>query len=146
MRYLKKFESLFGTAEPERITYDDFYPEKTPRASFTEKELLYLESLFERNGKKIGDVEYNKGATFMYSEFTLDKEEFPNNFMVSLYSNTQNGEPIYFECYKHLDDWYDVCISQANDEYDEDLFNPGFTEYWRCDEFDSLKKLLDKWI
>ena len=146
MKYLKKFESLFGTAEPERITYDDFYPEKSPRDSFTENELIYLQSIFDANSEKISDVEYNKRATFMYNKFTLDKEEVPDNFIVFLYSNTQNGELITFECYKHEDEWYYVCISQPNDVYDDDLINPGFTEYWRCDEFDSLKKLLDKWL
>lgn len=146
MKYLKKFESLFGVAEPERITYDDFYPEKNPRDSFTEKELLYLESIFDANRKKIDGVGYYKGGTFMYSKFTLDKEELPDNFIVFLYSNTQNGEPITFECYKHTDDWFYVCISQERDTYDDDLFHPGFSEYYRCDEFDSLKKLLDRWI
>ena len=146
MKYLKKFESLFGPAEPERISYDDFYPEKSPRDSFTENELIYLQSIFDANSEKISDVEYNKRATFMYNKFTLDKEVVPDNFIVFLYSNTQNGELITFECYKHTDDWYYVCISQPNDEYYEGLFNPGFTEYWRCDEFDSLKKLLDKWL
>ena len=146
MRYLKKFESLFGPAEPERISYEDFYPPKSPRDSFAEQELLYLESIFDKNRKKIDDVEFNKRSNFMYNRFTLDKEEVPDNFIVFLYSNTQNGELITFDCYKHTDDWYYVCISQPNDVYDDDLFNPGFTEFWRCDEFDSLKKLLDKWL
>jgi hypothetical protein len=145
MKYLKKFESLFGTAEPERITYDDFYPEKSPRDSFTENELIYLQSIFDANSEKISDVEYNKRATFMYNKFTLDKEEVPDNFMVILYSNTQNGELITFECYKHEDDWYYVCITQEND-HERFEVHPGFKEYWRCDEFDSLKKLLDKWL
>ena len=146
MKYLKKFESLFGPAEPERITYDDFYPAKSPRDSFTENELIYLQSIFDKNRKKIDDVEFNNRSGFMYNRFTLDKEEVPDNFIVFLYSNTQNGELITFDCYKHTDDWYYVCVSQPNDVYDDDLINPGFTEYWRCDEFDSLKILLDKWL
>ena len=142
MKYLKKFESLFGTAEPERISYDDFYPAKSPRDSFTEKELIYLQSIFDANSGKISDIEYNKRATFIYNRFTLDKEEVPDNFIVFLYSNTQNIELITFDCYKHEDDWYYVCITQESD----DLFDPVIREYWRCDEFDSLKKLLDKWL
>ena len=51
MKYLKRFESLFGTAEPEKISYDDFYPQKKSRDFFTEKELLYLESIFSKNRK-----------------------------------------------------------------------------------------------
>ena len=145
MRYLKKFESLFGTAEPERISYDDFYPAKSPRDFFTEQELLYLQSIFDKNRKKIDDVEFNNRSNFMYNRFTLDKEEVPDNFIVFLYSNTQNGELITFECYKHTDDWYYVCITQEND-HDRFEVHPGFKEYWRCDEFDSLKKLLDKWL
>ena len=82
----------------------------------------------------------------MYNKFTLDKEELPDNFVVYLYSNTQNGEFVNFECYKHIDDWYDVVITQSNDEFDESIIIPGFSEYWRCDEFDSVKKLIDKWL
>ena len=52
MRYLKKFESLFGPAEPERISYEDFYPAKGPSDSFTENELIYLQSIFDKNRKK----------------------------------------------------------------------------------------------
>ena len=143
MKYLKRFESLFGTAEePEKITYDVFYPAKSPSSSFTEKELIYLQSIFDANSGKISEVEYNKRATFIYSKFTLDKEEVPDNFIVFLYSNTQNGELITFDCYKHEDDWYYISITQESD----DLFEPVIREYWRCDEFDSLKKLLDKWL
>ena len=145
MKYLKKFESLFGPAEPERITYDDFYPAKSPRDSFTENELIYLQSIFDKNRKKIDDVEFNNRSNFMYNRFTLDKEEVPDNFIVFLYSNTQNGELITFDCYKHTDDWYYVCITQEND-HDRFEVHPGFKEYWRCDEFESLKKLLDKWL
>ena len=146
MKYLKLFENMFGTAEPERITYDVFYPSKSPSSSFTKKELSYLESVFDTNSEKISDVEYNKRATFMYNKFTLDKEELPDNFVVYLYSNSQNGEFVNFECYKHIDNWYDVAITQSNDEFDESIIIPGFSEYWRCDEFDSLKKLIDKWL
>jgi hypothetical protein len=146
MKYLKLFESMFGPDEPERISYEDFYPEKKPRDYFTEKELLYLESIFDRNRRKIDSVEYKNRATFMYNKFTLDKEEVPDNFAVFLYPSGENGQLICFECYKHQDYWYDVVISQASDEYDEDHTIPGFSQYWRCDEFDSLKILIDKWI
>ena len=145
MKHLKKFENLFGPVKPEMISYEDFHTQKTSREAFTEDELLYLQSIFDKNRKKIDDIEYNKGASFIYNRFTLDKEEVPDNFIVFLYSNTQNGELITFDCYKHTDDWYYVCITQENDH---ELFevHPGFKEYWRCDEFDSLKKLLDKWL
>jgi|LakMenEpi03Aug12_release.lakeMendotaPanAssembly.Ray.scaffolds.fasta_scaffold384670_3 hypothetical protein len=146
MKYLKLFESMFGTAEPERVSYDEFHSQRKSTDSFTKEELLYLESVFDRNRRKIDSVEYNNRATFMYNKFTLDKEEVPNNFAVFLYPNGQNGQPICFECYKHQDYWYDVVISQESDYYDEDDTIPGFSEYWRCDEFDSLKKLLDKWL
>ncbi len=145
MKYLKKFESLFGTAEPERITYEEFHKDVKEKCAFTEQELLYLESIFSKNRKKIDDVEYNNGSNFIYNRFTLDKEEVPDNFIVFLYSNTQNGELITFDCYKHTDDWYYVCITQEND-HDRFEVHPGFKEYYRCDEFDSLKKLLDKWL
>jgi hypothetical protein len=147
MKYLKKFESLFGTAEPEKISYEDFHKDVKTRCDFTKNELLYLESIFDSNSEKISDVEYVKGARFIYNKFTSDKTELPDNFIVFLYSNTQNGELIQFDCYKHTDEWYYVWISQEdNDHYDDDLFKPGFKEYWRCDEFDSLKILLDKWL
>ena len=134
---------MFGPAEPERVSYDDFYPQRKPIDTFTEKELLYLESVFDRNRKKIEAVEYNNGGNFIYNKFTLDKKELPDNFIVFLYSNTQNGELI--TCYKHTDDWYYVCITQEND-HDRFEVYPGFKEYWRCDEFDSLKILIDKWL
>ena len=142
MKYLKRFESLFGPAEPERISFDDFYQVDSPSSSFTEKELLYLESIFDANHEKISDVEYVKGAHFIYNKFTSGKTEFPDNFIVFIYSNKQNGELIGFDCYKHAGDWYYVWISQGSDG----PFEPGFKEAWKCDEFDSLKKLLDKWL
>jgi hypothetical protein len=146
MKYLKRFESMFGPAEPERVSYDDFYPQRKPIDTFTEKELLYLESVFDRNRKKIDDVEYNKRATFMYNKFTPDKKEFPNHFAIFMYPDGDNGQLICFECYKHQDDWYYVVISQDSDEYEDDSTIPGFSQYWRCDEFDSLKILIDKWL
>ena len=146
MKYLKLFENMFGPAEPERISHGDFHTQKKPIDSFTEEELLYLESIFDRNRRKIDSVEYNNRATFMYNKFTLDKEEVPDNFAVFLYPSGENGQLICFECYKHQDYWYDVVISQESDEYDEDDTIPGFSEYWRCDEFDSLKILIDKWL
>ena len=146
MKYLKLFENMFGPAEPERISYDEFHSQKKPIDSFTEEELLYLESVFDRNRRKIDNVEYNNRATFMYNKFTLDKEEVPNIFAVFMYPSGENGQLICFECYKYQDYWYDVVISQESDYYDEDDIIPGFSEYWRCDEFDSLKKLLDKWL
>lgn len=146
MRYLKKFESLFGPAEPERISYEDFYPPKSPRDSFDEQELLYLESIFDKNRKKIDWVEYNNRSNFMYNRFTLDKEEVPDNFSVYMYSVGANANLICFDCYKYIDDWYYVCIYQGDDIFDEENVIEGFREFYRCDEFDSLKKLLDKWL
>ena len=158
MKYLKLFESLFGPAEPERVSYGEFHSQRKPIDSFTEKELLYLESVFDRNRKKIESVEYNNGGNFIYNKFTLDKEIIPNIFAVFLYPNGENSNLICFQCYKHQDDWFDVVISQDSDEYDEietvshhyyivkDPIIPGFSQYWRCDEFDSLKILIDKWL
>ena len=105
-----------------------------------------LESVFDRNRRKIDNVEYNNLGNFMYRKFTLDKEKFPNNFIVFIYPSGDNGQLICFECYKHQDDWYYVVISQDSDDNDEDDIIPGFAEYWRCDEFDSLKILIDKWL
>ena len=146
MKYLKKFESLFGTAEPEMISEEDFNLAIKGRCAFTEKELLYLESIFDKNRKKIDWVEYNKRSNFMYNRFTLDKEEVPDNFSVYMYSVGANANLICFDCYKHLDEWYYVCIYQGDDIFDEENVIEGFREYWRCDEFDSLKILLDKWL
>ena len=146
MKYLKKFESLFGPAEPERISYLDFHKDVKEKCAFTEQELLYLESIFSKNRKKIDDVEYNKGASFIYNRFTLDKEEVPDNFVVYIYSIGANANYILFDCYKHIDDWYYVYIYQGDDIFDEENVIEGFSEYWRCDEFDSLKILLDKWL
>ena len=145
MKHLKRFESLFGPPKPEMISYEDFYTQKTSREAFTEDELLYLESIFDINRKKIYDIEYLKRATFIYNKFTSDKEELPDNFVICLYSNSQNGEFITFECYKHEDDWYYICISQESDTYDDEQIS-GFTEYYRCSEFDSLEILLNKWL
>ena len=146
MKYLKKFESIFGTAEPEKISYEDFYPQKNPRDSFTEQELLYLESIFEGNRKKIEDVEYNNRSNFIYNRFTSDKEELPDNFVIYMYPNGGNSNLICFDCYKHKDDWYYVRIFQGDDIFDEENAIDGFSEYYECDEFDSLKKLIDKWL
>jgi hypothetical protein len=147
MKYLKLFESLFGPAEPERVSYDDFYPEKSPSDSFTQKELLYLESVFKKYRKNIESVE------FMYNRYTsvggnlVDLEkELPDMFSLFLYSDFENSHLICFACYKHVDDWFDVAISQTADYYDSNNIIPGFVQYWKCDEFDSLKILLDKWL
>ena len=146
MKYLKRFESIFGPAEPERISYDEFWSQNKSNVSFTEKELLYLESIFEKNRKKIEGVEYSNRHNFIYNKFTLDKKEVPNIFAIFLYPTGENSQLICFECYKVTDEWYDVVISQDSDEYEDDPTIPGFDEYWRCDEFDSLKILIDKWL
>jgi len=146
MKYLKLFESLFGPAEPERVSFAEFHSQKKPIDSFTEKELLYLEAVFDKSRKKIESVEYNNGHEFIYNKFTLDKEIIPNIFSVFLYSNSKNGQPIYIGCYKHIDHWYDVVISQDEDQDYNYNIRPGFSQYWRCDEFDSLKILLSKWL
>jgi len=147
MKYLKLFENMFGPTEPERISHREFHSSyNKPIDSFTKEELLYLESVFDRNRRKIDSVEYNNRVTFMYNKFTLDKEQLPNNFAFFLYPNGENGQPICFECYKHFDYWYYVRIFQGDDIFDEENTIDGFSEYYECDEFDSLKLLIDKWL
>jgi hypothetical protein len=144
MKYLKKFESLFGTAEPEKIDREEFHSHHKS-VDFSVIELEYLESLFDENHTKIQDVEYYIGPRFIYNKFKKDKHEFPNMFYLFMYPIGENEEIILLECYKCEDDWFFVTISQDNYHEREGLI-PGFREYWRCDEFDSLKKLLDKWL
>ena len=136
MKYLKKFESLFGESEPE-LFFDRNLPRSERnnanmynhytqnREAWTKNEIDYLYSVVKKSDKVEGfgfnQVHNKPGMEIFY--FVLWPEE-----------GSDLGLEIY--CHKCMDEVYLVQEFEL-ETYDRRYF---------CDGFDTLKKLISKYL
>ena len=136
MKYLKRFESLFGASEPE-LFFDRNLPrsEKNDasmynnytqnREAWTKNEIDYLHSVVEKSDKVEGfgfnPVHNTPGMEIFY--FVLWPEE-----------GSDLGLEIY--CHKCMDEVYLV----------QEFVLEGVDRRYFCDGFETLKKMIDKFL
>jgi hypothetical protein len=145
MKYLKLFESIFGAAEPKRITSVQFVTRKKQLGNdfFTKSEHRELIDIMERNGYEYvtNDIwqdlvwnqtegKYNIGVTYLYFNFFVGDEGNPQPYEVALR--------------KLQDDYFLIAIYQEEWDGDDDEYYSGYDEYYECDGFECAFELLKK--
>ena len=136
MKYLKRFESLFGASEPE-LFFDRNLPRSSTndanmynnytqnRESWTKKEIDYLYSVVKKSDKVEGfgfnPVHNKPGMEIFY--FVLWSEE-----------GSDLGLEIY--CHKCMDEVYLV----------QEFVLEGVDRRYFCDGFETLKKMIDTYL
>ena len=143
MKYLKKFESIFGSAEPKQISGDEWSrTHKTlGKEFFSKSEMDTLVNLMENRGRDhMSKEEWDE----------LGWSEKIDNYRIGLaylsFYNPTYGEdnPHPYEVFilKCKDDWFLVSFYQ--EDYDGDEYHGGYEEYYECDGFECLLDLLKK--
>ncbi len=145
MKYLKLFESMFGDAEPKRITSSQFIDRKRELGNdfFTQYEHKELIDLMKRNGYEyVSDSEwqdlvwnqtegkYNIGVTYLYFNFFVGDEGNPHPYEVALR--------------KLQDRFFLIAIYQEEWDGDDDEYYSGYDEYYECDDFKCAFELIKK--
>jgi len=144
MKYLKKFESIFGPDEPKKINQREWVAKMKSLGKdfFSKTEMKTLVDLMEKSGREY--VEEEDWDKLAWSE-KLD------NFVISLSylsfyieSDSDNPNPYGVDITKCKDEWFMVSFYQEDWEgYDYDS-EEGHEEYYECDGFDCLLNLLKK--
>ena len=136
MKYLKRFESLFGASEPE-LFFDRNLPRSSTndasmynqytqnREAWTKNEIDYLHSVVEKSDKVEGfgfnPVHNTPGMEIFY--FVLWLEE-GSDFSLEIY------------CHKCMDEVYLV----------QEFVLEGVDRRYFCDGFETLKKMIDTYL
>ena len=143
MKYLKKFESIFGPDEPKKINQREWVAKMKSlgRDFFSKTEMKTLVDLMENSGREY--VEEEDWDKLAWSE-KLD------NFVISLSylsfyieSDSDNPNPYGVDITKCKDEWFMVSF------YREENWGEGHNyqeeeQYYECDGFDCLLNLLKK--
>ena len=143
MKYLKKFESIFGSAEPKQISGDEWSrTHKTlGKEFFSKSEMNTLVNLMEDSGRE--HMEEEEWDNLGWSE-KIDNFHIGLAYL-SFYNPTygeDNPHPYEVFILKCKDDWFLVSFYQ--EDYDGDEYHGGYEEYYECDGFECLLDLLKK--
>ena len=144
MKYLKKFESIFGAAEPEKINQREWVAKikSSGRDFFSKTEMDKLVNLMEDSGREhMQEEEWEN----------LGWSEKMDNFHIGLYylsfyieSDSDNPNPYGVDITKCKDEWFMVSFYQEIWELHDYEGYEGYEEYYECDGFDCLLDLLKK--
>ena len=143
MKYLKKFESMFGPAEAKQISQGEWSRRiKSGKDYFTKSEWRTLVDLMESSGRE-----------------NLTQDEWDNlawnvkldNFVIGLtfltyYIGSGDNNPVPVEVHLHKcpDEWFMVSFYQDDygyGDYEGNMYGT-YEEYYECDGFDSVLNLL----
>ena len=143
MKYLKRFESIFGSAEPKQISGDEWSrTHKTlGKEFFSKSEMDTLVNLMENRGRD--HMSKEEWDELGWSE-KIDNYRIGVTFL-TFYNPTygeDNPHPYEVFILKCKDDWFLVSFYQ--EDYDGDEYHGGYEEYYECDGFDCLLDLLKK--
>ena len=144
MKYLKKFESIFGAAEPKQITTSEWsrFLKSLGKEFFSKSEMETLVNLMENSGRDhMSKEEWDE----------LGMSEKIDNYRIGLtyltfYLPTYDGSnPTPFEVFiqKCKDEWFLVSFYQDEIDFDEGYFE-GYEEYYECDGFECLLDLIKR--
>ena len=141
MKYLKKFESIFGPDEPKQITSSVEWSRRIKslgRDFFSKTEMETLVDLMEDSGRDHTEEEewYNLGLSDKVDYYRIGLT------YLTFYNPTYDGSnpyPFEVDITKCKDEWFFVSFYQ--DDFDD---FEGYEEYYECDGFDCLLNLLKK--
>ena len=143
MKYLKKFESIFGTAEPKQITTSEWSKllKSLGKEFFSKSEMETLVNLMEDSDRchmeeeewdNLGLIEkvdyYRIGLTYLTFYLPTYDEGNPNPYGVDIT--------------KCKDEWFMVSFYQ--EDWDSEGYFEGYEEYYECDGFDCLLDLIKR--
>ena len=141
MRYLKKFESMFGPAEAKQISQGQWSKKiKSGKDFFTKSEHQTLIDLMEKSGREyVTEEDWDK----------LTWWERKDNFVLGLTfltyyigSGDDNPVPIEVHLHKCTDEWFYVSFYQDDyGDYEGNIYGT-YEEYYECDGFESVLNLL----
>jgi hypothetical protein len=141
MKYLKKFESMFGPAEATQISQGDWSKRiKSGKDYFTKSEWRTLVDLMESSGRE--NLTQDEWDNLGWSE-KLD------NFVIGITYLTYyigggdvNPVPIEVHVQKCPDEWFMVSFYQDEYQDEEGEVYYEYEEYYECDGFESVLNLL----
>ena len=141
MKYLKKFESIFGPDEPKQIASSVEWSRRIKslgRDFFSKTEMETLVNLMEDSGREYMEEEEwdNLGMTQKVDYYGIGLT------YLTFYLPTHDGSnpyPFEVDITKCKDEWFFVSFYQ--DDFDD---SEGYEEYYECDGFDCLLDLLKK--
>jgi hypothetical protein len=141
MKYLKRFESIFGAAEPKQITTSEWSRKvRSGKDFFTKSEHKTLIDLMEKSGRE--NLTQDEWDNLGWSEKL-------HNFVIGLTfltyyigSGDVNPVPIEVHLQKCPDEWFMVSFYQDDyGDYEGNMYDT-YEEYYECDGFDSVLNLL----
>ena len=142
MKYLKKFESIFGSAEPELIPGNEWIKKikSLGRDFFSKTEMETLVNLMEDSGREhmVEEEWDNLGWSEKIDNFHIGLAYL--SFYIK--SDDDNPNPYGVDITKCEDEWFLVSFYQ--EDYDGDEYHGGYEEYYECDGFECLLDLLKK--
>ena len=152
MKYLKRFESLFGSDEPELMPANEWIKKikSLGRDFFSKTEMETLVNLMEDSGREHTEEEewYNLGLSDKVDYYRIGLtqpeglyEHFQGSYL-TFYLPTYDGSnpyPFEVDITKCKDEWFFVSFYQDDSDDSE-----GYEEYYECDGFDCLLDLLKK--
>ena len=142
MKYLKKFESMFGPAEATQISQGEWSRKiKSGKDYFTKSEHKTLIDLMEKSGREnlTQDEWDNLGWSEKLDNFVIGLT-YLTYYIGSSYDN--NPIPIEVHVQKCPDEWFMVSFYQDGGQDEEGEIYYEYEEYYECDGFDSVLNLL----
>jgi hypothetical protein len=143
MKYLKKFESLFGPAEPKQITVGEWsrMNKSLGREFFSRSEMDNLVDLMEESGREhMEEDEWDHLGMTQKVDYYRIGVTFLTFYNPS--SDKNNPYPDEIHIQKCKDEWFLVSFYRDDWDGDEGYFE-GYEEYYECDGFECLLDLLE---
>jgi hypothetical protein len=143
MKYLKRFENIFGPDEPKKINQREWVAKMKSlgRDFFSKTEMQTLVDLMENSGRE--HMQEEEWENLGWSE-KMDNFHIGLTYL-SFYLPTYDGSnpnPYGVDITKCKDEWFMVSFYQEDWEAGEE--EQGYEEYYECDGFDCLLNLLKK--
>jgi len=145
MKYLKRFESIFGAAEPKQINQREWVAKikSSGKDFFSKTEMKTLVDLMEDSGRE--HMQEEEWENLGWSE-KMDNFHMGLTYL-SFYieSDNDNPNPYGVDITKCKDEWFMVSFYQEDwDGHEPYQGEEGYEEYYECDGFDCLLNLLKK--
>ena len=143
MKYLKKFESIFGSAQAKEISGIEFSGilKSLGKEFFSKSEMTTLVNLMENSGRD--HMEEEEWDELGWSE-KIDFYRIGVSYLTFWNPTYGEDNPHPYEVFiqKCKDDWFLVSFYQ--EDFDGDEYFEGYEEYYECDGFECVLDLLKK--
>ena len=140
MKYLKKFESIFGSAEPKEISQGEWSIKlkSLGKDFFSKTEMQTLVDLMDNSDRGyMEDEEWdNLGCSQRIDYYQIG--------LTYLTFYIKSGDAYEVHVHKSKDEWFMVSFYQDDWEGVDCQGEEGHEEYYECDGFDCLLNLLKK--